>query len=315
MNLKSSRRVAAAALAAISFAVTGESNGSALVYELRFVSGATGSDIGQTDPAHVRTPLAGTYSAALFAKVTGNDNDDLYDGMAFSYLTVRSSESGAGAFGNSGSSGITSASRFPGTPYMPPGATVPLIIGGFTDAGSRNGSSAHLNADGTRDWGSNSTDLTDSAYMLARRFPPVFGDAYLDDPVIDRDFDGLPDPGKDGSPEPGAGSPIPGGREYRMATFNITITAADASGVFTGSTAFKVVKPPAINNGGVEAIYATYWPDSFYFPDQNLVNIDATNAAAVYDNSIAVMFKNVPEPGIVGLLAPIALGLCRRSRR
>jgi hypothetical protein len=282
-----------------------------LVYELRVLTAPAATTGTFTDTQHNRLAVAGTYQVGLFAKVTGANVDTLYDGYQFGYFSVTSAETGSGAFGGTNTSGISSASRFAGTPYTAPDAAGPVTVGAFNGAGTRNGGSGDLTTDGARDWGSNATDLTDTSYMLARSSATTFGDMYLDNPFVDNDFDGLPDAGRDGSAEPGNGTVITGGREYRLAQFNITVLGTDLpSG--GGTTTYKVVKPNATQNGGTGAVYTTF------YPDDTLTNIDGSNAATVYNGSIGFTLVNnnvVPEPATLGLLGAAAVGLLGRRRK
>src|SRR5205807_127362 len=103
-------------------------------YELKFVSGPTGSDI-TNDPVHQRIPLLGNYHLDLWALVTGTNATFTDEALHDSRHCIASTQIGGGAIA---AGGVTAAQLSPD----------------FDDQfAARVGGANNITADGIGDWG------------------------------------------------------------------------------------------------------------------------------------------------------------------
>jgi hypothetical protein len=234
--------------------VSGAASASA-IYELRLSTSNTPGAPASTNN-YVVAP--GVYSLDLWERVSGTNGSHPDEKLANSYVNIRSS-------GPAGSGGLT----------------VGATVSPFNDASARNGAGGDLNGDGIGDWGSTSTNLTNTAYMFAR------------------------------TANAGTGGEVAGGTlgnavgadgwEFKIATFTVNVT---------GDMTFNISKPVATLSGASAGTYTQFVNDG------TTVNVQNSNAAAqgTFANSVGAHFV-VPEPASIGLIGAAAIGLLGRRRR
>lgn len=219
-----------------------------LTYDLRFSDGSSAKTVA----------APGSLSLELWARVDGANGNIADEAMQVSYITLQSS-------GNVGYAGQLSA-----------GATSLT----FSGSGSRNGTAADLNSDGIGDWGSNSSNGNDTAYMLARSDVPVAGN------TISADVNAL-----DANTV-----------EFRVGTWSLDIT-----GVVGAASANIGITQPAFTTGGLQPpAYAIYEADGVS------AGVTTGNTTGVYGDFVTI---TVPEPtSVLGLSLGAMMLLARRRK-
>ena len=138
----------------------------------------------------------GVFTLELWAQVAGTNTNRTDDGFLEAYLNIQSNEASGDLFDGSLISGTTQ----------------------YPFAQGRNGSANLLNNDGVGDWGSNSSTLTDSKYMLAKSAVTVFAGDTTGRAVNATAW------------------------EFKLATFQVSVDAIHGTG--GDETRFVVTKPP-----------------------------------------------------------------------
>lgn len=228
MGKRTSRRGVRALLLA-TMAAAGQHAAAGIYYDLRFADGSHNM--------LVTTP--GAYTLDLWVRVSGADADSTNEGVQLSYIDIFSTQTAGGAMTSGGlSDGQVT------TDFQSYSGSVPIY---------RNGGGADVNADGITDWGSKSTAIADTSYMMARASGHVMAGGTVGQQVNASLW------------------------EFKMASFTVNVNA-----VGNGTTAFNVVKPYATT--GIAITYASGRVDGVNF------NVLSTNTQGAYTNSIGVLF-------------------------
>jgi hypothetical protein len=215
--------------------------------------------------------------------VTGTDGDVTNEGLQQNYIMLLSSEVSGNAFAGA----IASPVRV--TPF---------------NASGRNGAGADLNGDGVGDWGSNSSDIADTGYMLARSGGPTAAGGTAGVAV--------------------AGDP--NSWDFRVARWTLNVTSLGLG----GDTRIGIVKPTA-NFAGPNA-YALYHDDApktdadgdpdtpDVLVNESQSHVDTTNYQTSGINGTStygdfVTLSVVPEPSNFALLSLTGAGALARRRR
>jgi hypothetical protein len=312
LSRTSIQKAVAGVVVGTGLAVAGSAS-AGLLYDLRF-----------DDGSHSKIPTPNTtYTLQLWAQVTGADAGALTantgpanEGFANSFVALKSTQVGGGA--------MTSGGVMSGTLAHVDNNDLGVIAYAMDNAG-RPGTAADLTPDGIGDWGSASTDLANTNYMLARSSvgnqwvvnaaaaSGIAGSAgpqlYTDGAVFSRTGD--------------FGHVLPAdpthGYEWRLADFTFQTGAT----LGPGRTQIKM-DVDGIANSVADANVAVYYQDGTgpvsgsgktrkWSTPASITTGGGTASQPIFDASGFAEFV-VPEPGSLGLLGIAAIGLLARRR-
>ena len=247
---------AAAAVAAV---VSAGPARAAISYDLRWADGQ-----GAYDGGHSVFPSLGAHALELWVRVSGTDGSNTNEAHSFDYITILSAGAGGQNVLGAGSGLVAGA----------PGS-------GFADSGSRSGSGSDLNGDGVNDWGSTSTNASNTNYMIVRS--AIVG-------------------GRVGGGTTGQAVDA-NTWEFKIADFTVDVNSYGPGAV----TQFVVAQHEARFTSGAFT-YATSVVDGLNF------SITSSNTQSAYSLSQGATML-VPEPGALALFGAATVGLLARRRK
>ena len=254
------------------------------------LAGPFAYDVRFTDGTNTKTiSTAGVYQVDVWVRVTGTNSNLQDDGLSHGYLNLRSSQTNGGAMVGAGD-GLANPNLDLFDPPLGTGTRPFPFDAGFT----RDGSGSDLNADGVEDWGSNSTQIIDTGYML-------WGTAGS------TEWGG----GRMRGGSHGVGQAQGAGWEWKVGSFNVNVSVTGM-----GATRFSVVEPVGRLTTGLTSFLAGY-------VDGAQLNADASNDQGVFtvndlnptmSHDIVFLTPRVPEPGWMTIAMAALLAAGRRRR-